>query len=172
MTTQVRSPAHSAISFFATVAVVAAVDLWSKAWMSELLAPTRRTIEVAPFFNLCLGHNPGISFGLFPASTDEARAALLGVAVVLTLLVIALGLRARQRLERLGFALIAGGAVGNAADRRGDGYVTDFLDFHAFGWHWPTFNLADVAITFGVIALLVASFAPIRPAASSEEPTT
>jgi len=172
MTAQVRSLTHSTASFFMTVAIVAALDLWSKSWMTELLAPMRRTIEIAPFFNLRLGHNPGISFGLFPASTDEARAALLGVAVVLILVVIMLGLRARQRLERLGFALIAGGAVGNAADRRGDGYVTDFLDFHAFGWNFPTFNLADVAITFGVVAMLVASFAPVRPQAPSEEPTT
>jgi len=171
MTTQVRSLQQSSVRFFATVAVVAAADLWSKSWMTELLASTRRMIEIAPFFNLRLGHNPGISFGLFPASTDEARVALLAVAVVLTLVVIVLGLRARQRLERFGFALIAGGAVGNAADRRGDGHVTDFLDFHAFGWSWPTFNLADVAITFGVIALLIASFAPNRPAAPSEEPT-
>lgn len=159
MTAQVRPLTHSAASFFMTVAIVAALDLWSKSWMTELLAPMRRTIEIAPFFNLRLGHNPGISFGLFPASTDEARAALLGVAVVLALLLIVLGLRARQRL---GFALIAGGPVGNAADRRGDGYVTDFLDFHAFGWHWPTFNLADVAITYGVNLLLFATYQSMR----------
>jgi len=171
MTAQDRSLTHSAASFLMTVAIVATLDLWSKSWMTELLAPVRRTIQIAPFLNLSLGHNPGISFGLFPANTDEARAALLGIAVVLTLIMIVLGLRARHRLERLGFALITGGAVGNAADRRGDGYVTDFLDFHAFGWHFPTFNLADVAITFGVVAMLAATFAPVRLVEKASPPT-
>lgn len=52
-----------------------------------------------------------------------------------------------------------GGAAANVVDRLGDGLVTDFIDVHAFGWHWPTFNMADVAITCGVALFL---FAPAR----------
>jgi signal peptidase II len=57
----------------------------------------------------------------------------------------------------LGLSLVIAGALGNLVDRAQYGYVIDFLDFHAVGWHWPAFNLADSAIFVGVIALLWAS---------------
>lgn len=147
----------SPVTFGLVVVTVAMLDLWSKSAMIAWLTPARRTIEVTPFFNLRIGYNPGISFGLFPAESDLSRALLIGFALAATILVVWLGLRSQVWIERLGFALIAGGAIGNVIDRRVDGFVTDFLDFHAFGWHWPTFNLADVAITGGVLALLAAS---------------
>ena len=59
----------------------------------------------------------------------------------------------------MAFGAIAGGAVGNAFDRLRHGGVTDFLDFHAGGWHWPTFNLADVAICMGAGLLAARAFA-------------
>lgn len=152
--TKVRQ--SSPVVFGLVVLTVAILDLWSKSAMIASLTPARRTIEVTPFFNLRIGYNPGISFGLFPAESELARALLIGFALAATILVVWLGLRSRIWIERLGFALIAGGAIGNVIDRSGDGFVTDFLDFHAFGWHWPTFNLADVAITGGVLALLAA----------------
>jgi len=133
------------------------LDLWSKSAMIAWLTLTRRAIEVTPFFNLRLGYNPGISFGLFPAESDLARMLLIGFALVATIFVVWVGLRSQVWIERLGFALIAGGAIGNVIDRGGDGLVTDFLDLHAFSWHWPTFNLADVAITIGVITILTTS---------------
>lgn len=148
----------SAVTLGLVVVTVAMLDLWSKSAMIAWLAPTRRTIEVTPFFNLRLDYNPGISFGLFPAESELARALLIGFALAATILVVWLGLRSQVWIERLGFALIAGGAIGNVIDRSGDGFVTDFLDFHAFGWHWPTFNLADVAITCGVVMLVFANF--------------
>jgi len=150
---------------------VAMLDLWSKSAMIAWLTPARRTVEVTPFFNLRLGYNPGISFGLFPAESDLSRMLLIGFALLVTLLVVWLGLRSRVWIERLGFALIAGGAVGNIVDRGSDGLVTDFLDFHAFGWHWPTFNLADVAITGGVLVLLAASSIGDRFAQPSQDQT-
>jgi signal peptidase II len=145
------------VAFGLIVLTIAMLDLWSKSAMIAWLTTARRTIEVTPFFNLRIGYNPGISFGLFPAESDLSRALLIGFALAATLLVVWLGLRSRVWIERLGFALIAGGAIGNVIDRSGDGFVTDFLDFHAFGWHWPTFNLADVAITIGVITILTIS---------------
>lgn len=151
MTSPTKLRQSSAVTFGFVVVTVAMLDLWSKSAMIAWLAPTRRTIEVTPYFNLRL------SFGLFPAESELARALLIGFALAATILVVWLGLRSQVRIERLGFALIAGGAIGNVIDRRVDGFVTDFLDFHAFGWHWPTFNLADVAITGGVLALLAAS---------------
>jgi signal peptidase II len=145
------------------------LDLSSKSAIIAWLTPARRTIEVTPFFNLRLGYNPGISFGLFPAESDLARMLLIGVALVVTLVIVWLGLRSQVWIERLAFALIAGGAIGNVIDRGSDGVVTDFLDLHAFGWHWPTFNFADVAITGGVIALLVAGLFADRFTQSVED---
>lgn len=157
MTSATKLRQSSPVTFGLVVVTVAMLDLWSKSAMIAWLAPTRRTIEVTPFFNLRIGYNPGISFGLFPAESELARALLIGFALAATILVVWLGLRSRFWIERFGFALIAGGAIGNVIDRSADGLVTDFLDFHVFGWHWPTFNLADVAITCGVLALLAAS---------------
>ncbi|MEM7053604.1 MAG: signal peptidase II, partial [Pseudomonadota bacterium] len=61
--------------------------------------------------------------------------------------------------------LVFGGAVGNLVDRVRLGYVVDFIDIHAYGWHWPAFNIADSAIVIGVILLLLESlFPPRQPA--------
>ncbi len=103
----------SPVAFGLVVMTVAMLDLWSKSAMIAWLTPARRTVEVTPFFNLRLGYNPGISFGLFPAESDLSRMLLIGFALLVTLLVVWLGLRSRVWIERLGFALIAGGAVGN-----------------------------------------------------------
>jgi signal peptidase II len=64
----------------------------------------------------------------------------------------------RDRLEAFAYAMILGGAVGNAIDRFAFGSVTDFLDFHLAGWHWPAFNVADIAICVGAACLVAGSF--------------
>ncbi len=148
----------SRAAFVLVVAFVALLDLGSKAAMAAWLAPTGRVIEVTPFFNLRLGYNPGVSFGLFPAESDLARYVLIGFALTVTCCILWFGLRSQQGLERLGFGLIAGGALGNVIDRSRNGSVTDFVDLHAFGWHFPTFNIADIAISTGVLALIVSMF--------------
>ena len=66
-----------------------------------------------------------------------------------------------------GLALILGGAVGNLIDRLRFGHVVDFLDFHAFGWHWPAFNVADSAITTGAVLLILEGFVHERRARPS-----
>jgi signal peptidase II len=80
--------------------------------------------------------------------------ALVAIAIVGTLLVRSPG----RRLLCTGFALILGGALGNLIDRFRYGQVVDFLDFHAAGWHWPAFNVADSAITLGAVLLVVEGF--------------
>ncbi|MCO5336982.1 signal peptidase II [Delftia tsuruhatensis] len=73
--------------------------------------------------------------------------------------------RPLRRLESLSYSLILGGALGNAFDRAVRGQVIDYLDFHLRGWHWPAFNIADMAIVGGVIALVLQSLV------SAEQPT-
>ena len=70
--------------------------------------------------------------------------------------------RAQNALERAGFALVVGGALGNIIDRLRQGAVTDFLSLYWRDWHWPTFNGADIAITLGALIILIATFATGR----------
>lgn len=133
---------------------VLVVDLLTKG-VAESLLHSSSKIVVAPMLNLRLGYNKGVSFGLFPAETAGAVAVLVafqGLAITaLTLFAV----RSDERLERTALGLIVGGALGNLADRVTDGVVTDFIDFHAAGWHWPAFNVADIGITVGAVLLVV-----------------
>lgn len=125
-------------------------------------------VPVTPFFNLTLGYNPGISFGLFRDILKEwpNLLAFAKVGVVAGLFWWASTLR--SKLEAGAVGLIAGGAAGNIVDRMRQGAVTDFLDFHVSGWHWPTFNLADVAIVLGATLLVAASVgARLHPSVST-----
>ena len=148
-----------------TVALLAAVaDQASKWVILEHVMNPPRLIEVTPFFNLTLGFNRGVSFGLL--SSDEAlgRWMLIGLALVIVVGLIIWAWRAGSRIEAASIGGIIGGAIGNVIDRVRQGAVTDFLDFHALGWHWPAFNLADTAIFCSVAALLLHSWVSERAA--------
>lgn len=113
-------------------------------------------MEITSFLNLVLVENKGISFGLFSRYEIGWLISILTIGIVVVLFIW------MRKLERailaLPFSLIIGGAIGNLIDRLNYGFVVDFIDFHFFGWHWPAFNIADSAITVGVIFLLIASF--------------
>lgn len=114
-------------------------------------------VPVLPMVNLTLGFNRGVSFGMFAADGPQSWLAIVLLTLSICCMVAWLWHRARLLLERLGYAAILGGALGNLVDRLPDGAVTDFIDLHAGGWHFPTFNLADVGITVGVFLLLCSS---------------
>lgn len=129
-----------------------------------------RVIEVAPFFNLTLGFNTGVSFGMFQDIFLERPLALAGIKVAITVGLLVWAMRTPRTIEATALGLIAGGAAGNIVDRVHQGAVTDFLDFHIGNWHWPTFNMADVAISIGVALLLAGSLFSTRPALRTQEP--
>jgi signal peptidase II len=140
-----------------SVAAAALVlDQVTKLYFYDLLvASGRRGIEVLPFFNLVTVWNYGISFGMFNNGSAEASIifVVLALAIVVALL---MWLRtAGHPLVAAALGLVIGGAIGNVIDRLRFGAVFDFLDFHIGGWHWPAFNVADSAITIGVVLLCI-----------------
>ena len=113
------------------------------------------SIELLPIFNLTLVHNEGISLGLFQATSDVMRWGLVAVTGAVSLFVARWLWREANRLDALGLSLVLGGALGNLVDRVRFGYVVDYADLH-FGAFRPflVFNIADAAITIGVLVLL------------------
>ena len=140
-------------SGLALAAAVAALDQLVKFWVLGFFAarPGELGVVVLPCFNLVLAWNRGVSFGLF--NSGETSGTLLFAALA-TIIVAALVLwlkRTKRGWLALAIGLVIGGALGNIIDRLFRGAVVDFLDFHWGTWHWFAFNLADTAITIGVI---------------------
>lgn len=143
-------------------ALVLILDQASKWWiLLDVMAPPRM-IEVTGFFNLVLVWNPGISFGMF--GSGEGRWLLAGLAAAIAVALVVWIARTVRPWLAVALGLVVGGALGNALDRVIHGEVVDFLDFHLAGAHWPAFNLADSAITVGVIVMLVDSLFEKRAA--------
>lgn len=132
-------------------------DQLSKWAVLDLFVEGPRVIEVTSFFNVVLAWNRGISFGMFGASGETGRWVLVGLAIVISAFLAVWMVKADTRFTALGLALIIGGAVGNVIDRVRFGAVVDFLDFYAWGYHWPAFNVADSAIVVGAAALILES---------------
>ncbi|HSN24390.1 MAG TPA: signal peptidase II [Methylomicrobium sp.] len=119
-----------------------------------------QSIEIVPYFNLTYVHNTGAAFSFLSEAGGWQRWFFAGLALVISV-VIAVWLARLKRHETLlavALSLILGGAIGNLIDRVAYGYVIDFLDVYYQTWHWPAFNIADSAITLGVILMLVESF--------------
>ena len=150
---------------------VVVLDQLSKYWIQAELAPYDR-IEIWPMFNLTLVFNRGAAFSFLSDAGGWQRPLFIVLAIVVTLvLVIWLArLRRRERILAIGLALFIGGALGNLIDRIWLGHVVDFLDFHWRGWHWPAFNVADSAITLGVVLLLIDGLFGSRPESETDAP--
>lgn len=123
-------------------------------------------VDILPFFNVVMVWNPGVSYGLFPAR-GPAGTAILAVFSIAAVAGLGFWLwRSTRRALAVGLGLVIGGALGNLIDRLVYGAVADFFHFHAFGYDWYVFNVADAAIVFGVMALLYdALLRPESPAA-------
>lgn len=145
------------------VVLIAAVLLADQLTKAAALALLPRDAAVAVFsgLNLALGFNEGSSFGLLSGTMAGRPLLMAALTGTLTLVFAIMAFRARMSVERAGFALIVGGALGNIIDRLRQGAVTDFLDLYWRNWHWPTFNVADIAITLGAV-LVIAAAVPSR----------
>ena len=139
-------------------ALVAALDQLSK-WIivAHVMNPPVQ-IEVTSFFNLVLAHNRGVSFGMFAAGSELGKWILVGLALMISGFLVRWLFQSSSPFSIIALGLILGGAVGNVIDRVLVGAVVDFLDFHAFGTHWPAFNVADTTIFLGAAGLIFESF--------------
>ena len=141
--------------WFAIAAAIVVADQVAKWGVLASFAPGERRV-LTGFFNLVLVFNKGAAFS-FLADAPGWQAPLFVVfSLVAAVIVSVLLFRSPERpMFYAGLALILGGALGNLIDRLRFGQVVDFLDFHAMGWHWPAFNVADSAITVGAALLIL-----------------
>lgn len=140
----------------AVAAVAALADQAAKAWVVGYFETSANApvVPVAPFFNLVLTMNRGMSFGLFNSGAFNALIFTVLAAAIVAGLLVWLA-RTGDALIATAIGLVIGGALGNVADRLARGAVVDFLDFHLGAWHWFVFNLADAAISVGVALMII-----------------
>ena len=143
-------------AWLGVTALVIALDWVTKQRVSEALE-LYRPVEVFSWLNITLAHNYGAAFSFLSDAGGWQRWFFIVLATVVSLLLLVWLLRLPREEWRtgLGLALVLGGAIGNLIDRVNLGYVVDFVDVHFGGWHYPAFNVADSAITCGVILLLL-----------------
>ncbi|MBA0915128.1 MAG: signal peptidase II [Nitrospira sp.] len=113
---------------------------------------------IQDFFSLTYIRNPGAAFGLLASSSNAFRMVFFGVTSLIALGLlgtILFGLSEKDWVGQLSIAGVLGGAIGNLIDRLRYGEVTDFLDVHVNSYHWPAFNVADSAISVGVVFLII-----------------
>jgi signal peptidase II len=111
-------------------------------------------IKVLPFINIVHIKNKGAAFGMF---AGLGNVFFITVSIIAILFILYYLKAVQKRMEIISLSLVLGGAVGNLIDRIKVGEVTDFIDFYVNSWHWPSFNVADSALTVGIILFLWAN---------------
>ena len=154
-----------AFAAYGLALLVIVLDQLSKAYILDGLSlrEVGRVVVLPPVFNLTYVENSGVSFGLFGGGS--ARWLLSAFSVVVALVLVWWATRSDRRLLTAAIGLVIGGAVGNVIDRIRFGYVVDFLDFSGTGVFPWVFNIADSAITVGVVLLILDSILSERRAA-------
>ncbi len=147
--------------WLAIAASLIALDQWTKHAIKNALSVSG-PIEVTPFFNLVLAYNRGAAFSFLAGASGWQRELFITIALIASVWILYLLYKFReQTLFCFALTLILAGAIGNVIDRVQIGAVVDFLDFHAAGWHFPAFNVADSAISCGAALLIWESFRPV-----------
>ena len=151
-------------------ALLLAADQASKWWILEVLdLPERRNVPLlsaGPLgLDLTMVWNRGVTFGLLSGDGPLNHLVLALLAAAIALFLLRWMTRAETPWVAVALGAVIGGAVGNVIDRLRFGAVVDFVDAHAWGWHWYVFNLADAAIVCGVATLVVDALFRPKPAA-------
>lgn len=136
-------------------------DQLSKAWMIHGLdLPHRAPLHLSPYFSLVMAWNKGVSFSMLNGGEAYMVWVLTMGAVLVSALLARLAMKSEKRLERVGYGLVIGGALGNTCDRVRIGAVADFFYAHIGDLGWPAFNVADMGICCGVGLLLISTLKP------------
>lgn len=136
-------------SWLGIAAIIVLLDQVTKITITQIFS-YGQSVPVTSFFNLVLVYNKGAAFSFLSSQGGWQRYFFTGIAIVAAILITYLIKKnLGRRLHCWGLTLILGGAVGNLIDRLMYGHVIDFLDFYVKGWHWPAFNVADIAICVG-----------------------
>jgi len=162
-------PVHRTLGF-GTAAVVLFLDQISK-WliMGPVALPERGLIEITGFFDLRWVENYGVSMGFLVAGSDRERWLLVAATALIAAGIVVWIWREKARYDVAALGLVLGGAIGNIADRSRLGFVADFLDPHIGNWHpFLVFNVADAAITIGVLILVARALLVREPKAPAE----
>ena len=140
--------------------VVVILDQLTKLWIDSNMTLYERLPLIDGFFDLTLAYNPGAAFSFLADAGGWQRwfFTILSTVVTLILVVWLKRLQAHEKITAVALALIIGGAIGNLIDRIAYGHVIDFLLVYYQQWSWPAFNVADSAISIGVILMLLALF--------------
>jgi signal peptidase II len=151
---------RSALFGYLVAAVITVTDQISKFWIIDLIQlPRRGQIELLPILNFTWVENRGVSLGMLTASSDTQRWLLVALTAAIAIGVAIWIGRERRRWDVFALGLVLGGAIGNIADRIRFGYVADFIDLHIGGFQpFLVFNVADAAITIGVVILVLRAF--------------
>jgi signal peptidase II len=147
---------RTALSYAAITAFAIGLDQLIK-YLVETRLPLQEMVEIVPFLALYRTYNTGVAFSMF-ASVGEIGLLLIAAAVILFVLYLALRTEPANRITRVGFALIIGGALGNIIDRATYGHVVDYILFHTPVWSFAVFNLADAFITIGAALVVLEEF--------------
>jgi len=140
-------------------AIIFAADQFIK-WLmvGPLNLRERYVIDLLPFFDLRWTENRGVSLGMFQATTIEMRFLLVAITALIAIVVLVWMFREKLLGDIIGLGMILGGALGNIVDRYNLGYVIDYADFHIGDFRpFLIFNVADAAITIGVVIILARS---------------
>ena len=146
---------ESALSWLWLSALIIALDLFTKFWVSETLR-YNVPVEIFPVFDLRLLHNTGAAFSFLSTAGGWQRWLFAVIALVVSLFILR-WLRETPKNAKVlasAYTLILGGALGNLFDRIVHGYVVDFISVHYAGWYFPAFNIADMAISCGAALLI------------------
>ena len=152
----IPKPTNQSVRFLLLAVIIVASDWLSKYWAQDAL--TRHGfIPVWPGFNLVLVHNQGAAFGFLNQAGGWQTIVFIvvGISVAIYLGIRLWIARPDEHLLNIGLSCILGGSVGNLLDRLNYGFVVDFLDVYVASWHWPTFNVADIAISVGAGIVIV-----------------
>ena len=158
------------MNWFWLSGVVLILDQGSK-WFADSLLGPHDAVPLLPFLDLRKAYNPGAAFSFLSDASGWQRWFFSGLAVLIigVLVVWLRRLPPGQGRVALALALILGGAAGNLIDRVLYGHVIDFIDLYYGTWHWPTFNIADSAITLGAVLLILDALLGRRAAATKRQ---